>query len=43
MGDFNEIMFSYEKKEGRLRDERGMMAFQMTLEDCDMLDLRYQV
>lgn len=33
-GDFNEILFSYEKRGGLLCNERQMNAFGKALEDC---------
>lgn len=41
-GDFNEIAFSYEKSDGRLRSERRMDMFRSALMDCDLSDLGYQ-
>lgn len=41
LGDFNEIVSSFEKKCGRLRSERQMDAFRLTLEDCNRNDLGY--
>ncbi|KAA3468935.1 reverse transcriptase [Gossypium australe] len=41
MGDFNEILSSYEKKGGRLRLERQMQDFRMALEDCNLFDLGF--
>lgn len=39
MGDFNEILFLFEKKGGRIREERQMVAFRDALEDCELNDL----
>lgn len=39
MGDFNEILFSFEKKGSRLREERQMRDFREVLEECDLCDL----
>ncbi|KAA3462160.1 reverse transcriptase [Gossypium australe] len=39
--DFNEIMFSFEKQSGRIREERQMEAFWKVLEDCDLADLGF--
>ncbi|KAA3460174.1 reverse transcriptase [Gossypium australe] len=33
-GDFNEVMYGFEKKGGLPREERKMEAFQNALEDC---------
>lgn len=41
VGDFNEIAFSFEKSGGRIRAERQMEAFRMTLADCELNDLGY--
>ncbi|MBA0701149.1 hypothetical protein Goari_020576 [Gossypium aridum] len=40
-GDFNEIMYGFEKKRGLLRDERRMKPFRNVLEDCHLMDVRY--
>ncbi|XP_052477317.1 uncharacterized protein LOC128032639 [Gossypium raimondii] len=40
-GDFNEIMYSFEKKGGLAREERRMEAFKKTLEECQLEDLGY--
>ncbi|KAA3467408.1 reverse transcriptase [Gossypium australe] len=40
-GDFNEIMFSFEKQGGRIREERQMDAFRKTLDDCELADLGF--
>ncbi|KAA3453657.1 reverse transcriptase [Gossypium australe] len=40
-GDFNEILFSFEKKGGRTREERQMAAFRETLEHCELYDLGF--
>ncbi|KAA3477692.1 reverse transcriptase [Gossypium australe] len=39
--DFNEILRLHEKRGGRLRSERQMMAFRMALEDCNLFDLGF--
>ncbi|XP_012483050.1 uncharacterized protein LOC105797658 [Gossypium raimondii] len=39
--DFNEILFSFEKKDGLLRNDRQMQAFSVTFEDCELDDLGY--
>ncbi|KAK5792869.1 hypothetical protein PVK06_033995 [Gossypium arboreum] len=39
IGDFKEIMFSFEKRCGRLRSDRNMTRFCETLEECDLNDL----
>ncbi|KAG8490633.1 hypothetical protein CXB51_013830 [Gossypium anomalum] len=41
MGDFNEILFSFGKRGGRLREERQMVAFREALEDCELNDLGF--
>ncbi|KAA3465117.1 reverse transcriptase [Gossypium australe] len=33
-GDFNEVMYGFEKKGGLPREERRMEAFRSALEDC---------
>ena len=40
-GDFNEILFNYEKEGGPPRAERSMEKFRQTLEDCDFQDLGF--
>ncbi|KAE8733226.1 hypothetical protein F3Y22_tig00001478pilonHSYRG00462 [Hibiscus syriacus] len=40
IGDFNEIMYSFEKSEGRVRPTRQMMAFCEVIEDCGLSDIR---
>ncbi|KAA3487155.1 reverse transcriptase [Gossypium australe] len=40
-GDFNEIMYSFEKRGGVPRDHRRMEAFRDTLEECQLLDVGY--
>ncbi|MFQ6656241.1 hypothetical protein Gotur_026440, partial [Gossypium turneri] len=40
-GDFNEIMYGFEKKRGLLRDERRMKTFRNVLEDCHLMDVGY--
>lgn len=42
VGDFNKVMFSFEKKGGRRREERQMKAFGDALEDYQLHDLRFQ-
>lgn len=37
--DFNEILFSFEKQGGRIREERQMTVFREALEDSEMNDL----
>ncbi|KAA3460755.1 reverse transcriptase [Gossypium australe] len=41
MGDFNEILYSFEKEEGLPKDERRMEIFCKTLEDCQLEDIGY--
>lgn len=41
MGDFYELIFSFEKKGGKVREERQMAAFRETLEECDLNDIRF--
>jgi hypothetical protein len=40
-GDFNEILFSYEKDGGAPRSERCMEKFRQALEDCSLHDLGF--
>ncbi|KAA3474806.1 Endonuclease/exonuclease/phosphatase [Gossypium australe] len=40
-GDFNEILFSFEKSGGVQRDNKRMKAFRETLEDCQLVDIGY--
>ncbi|KAK5843415.1 hypothetical protein PVK06_005872 [Gossypium arboreum] len=41
MEDFNEILYSFEKSGGRLREERQMLAFREALEDCELNGLGF--
>ncbi|KAA3454975.1 reverse transcriptase [Gossypium australe] len=41
-GNFNEIMYSFEKKEGQPREKKKMAAFCKVLEECQLLDLGFQ-
>ncbi|XP_052481170.1 uncharacterized protein LOC128035464 [Gossypium raimondii] len=41
-GDFNEIMYGFEKKGGLPRDERRMELFRKMLEDCYLFDVGYE-
>lgn len=38
-GDFNEILYGFEKKGGLPREERRMEAFRTVLEDCNLRDM----
>ncbi|KAA3474021.1 reverse transcriptase [Gossypium australe] len=40
--DFNEILYSSEKRGGQMREERRMIAFREALEDCKLMDLGFQ-
>lgn len=40
-GDFNEIMYGFEKKGGLLREEGRMEDFRKALEDCNLMDLGF--
>ncbi|KAL4366884.1 hypothetical protein GQ457_05G001920 [Hibiscus cannabinus] len=40
-GDFNEIMYSNEKRGGRLRSARQMEQFRMVLSECNLYDLGF--
>ncbi|PPS03655.1 hypothetical protein GOBAR_AA17005 [Gossypium barbadense] len=41
MGDFNKIMFSFEKKGGCVQDERQMSTFREVLQECDLSNLGF--
>ncbi|KAA3472611.1 reverse transcriptase [Gossypium australe] len=41
-GDFNEILYSFEKSGGQPREERRMAAFRETLDACHLMDLGFQ-
>ncbi|MBA0750811.1 hypothetical protein Gogos_002196 [Gossypium gossypioides] len=41
MGDFNEIMYSCEKRGGQMGDERKMLKFREVLEEYDLSDLGF--
>ncbi|KAA3461725.1 Exo_endo_phos domain-containing protein [Gossypium australe] len=40
-GDFNEILYSFEKSGGVQRDNKRMEAFRETLEDCQLVDIGF--
>ncbi|KAA3471106.1 Endonuclease/exonuclease/phosphatase [Gossypium australe] len=40
-GDFNEILYSFEKSGGVPRDQKRMEAFRETLEECQLMDIGY--
>jgi hypothetical protein len=40
-GDFNEILFGYEKDGGNIRPQRCMQGFRDALNDCNLDDLGY--
>ncbi|KAA3479296.1 reverse transcriptase [Gossypium australe] len=40
-GDFNEILFGFEKKGGGTRDQGRMDAFRDILEECQLMDIGY--
>ncbi|MBA0671620.1 hypothetical protein Goklo_025395 [Gossypium klotzschianum] len=41
-GDFNEIMYGFEKRGGLPRNERRMKSFRKTLEDCQLYDVGFE-
>lgn len=41
LGDFNEILYNYEKEGGRARSQRQMQDFHDALDDCDLVDMGY--
>jgi hypothetical protein len=41
LGDFNEILFNYEKEGGRPRTQQAMQLFHDALRDCDLDDMGY--
>ncbi|KAH1075467.1 hypothetical protein J1N35_027795 [Gossypium stocksii] len=41
VGDFNEILFSFEKMGERIREERQMAAFRKALDYCELSDLGF--
>lgn len=41
LGDFNEILFNYEKEGGRPRSQLAMQAFHDALNDCELEDMGY--
>ncbi|PPD96667.1 hypothetical protein GOBAR_DD06303 [Gossypium barbadense] len=41
IGDFNEILSSFEKRGGRLKSAHQMTKFRSTLEDCSLYDVGY--
>ncbi|KAK8568825.1 hypothetical protein V6N12_007365 [Hibiscus sabdariffa] len=42
VGDFNEIMFADEKREGLRRSERQMSCFRYALSDCSLMNIGYR-
>ncbi|KAA3467662.1 reverse transcriptase [Gossypium australe] len=40
-GDFNEIMYGFEKNEGLPKDERRMKLFRNVLTDCSLVDVGF--
>ncbi|KAA3460285.1 reverse transcriptase [Gossypium australe] len=40
-GDFNEFMFSFEKKGGNPRDQKRMEVFRETIEECNLMDIGF--
>ncbi|KAA3466905.1 reverse transcriptase [Gossypium australe] len=41
VGDFNEIMYSFEKSSGVPREQKRMEEFRDTLEECQLMDIGY--
>jgi hypothetical protein len=41
LGDFNEILYNYEKEGGRARSQGAMQAFHDALSDCHLEDMGY--
>jgi hypothetical protein len=41
LGDFNEILFNYEKEGGRPRSQQAMQGFHDALRHCDLEDMGY--
>lgn len=41
-GDFNEILYSFEKRNGAIRDKHQMDAFQSVLLNCKLNDVGYE-
>ncbi|KAA3466680.1 reverse transcriptase [Gossypium australe] len=42
-GDFNEILYSFEKSGGTQRDTRRMDTFRKALDDCQLVDIGFRV
>lgn len=42
VGDFNEILFHFEKVRGRPRNENFISNFRNTMEDCGLSDLGFK-
>lgn len=40
-GDFNEVLYAFEKVGGLSRAKRKMEDFRDTLKDCNMMDMGY--
>ncbi|KAA3490759.1 BEACH domain-containing lvsC [Gossypium australe] len=41
-GDFNEILYSSEKRGGQPREKRKMAAFREVLDECQLVDMGFQ-
>ncbi|KAA3460557.1 reverse transcriptase [Gossypium australe] len=41
-GDFNEILYSFEKSGGQPREERKITAFREVLDECQLMDMGFQ-
>lgn len=41
IGDFNEILYHYEKEGGRARSQRKLQNFHEALDDCELVDIGF--
>ena len=42
VGDFNDILYNYEKEREKLRATRKIKGFRQMIENCNLIDLRFQ-
>ena len=42
VGDFNDILYNYENEWGKLRPVRKIKGFKQMIENCNLIDLRFQ-
>ena len=42
LGDFNDILYNYEKERGNIRAARKIKGFRMMIEECKLNDLGFK-